>query len=277
MKLAVAIASDKAPSNAFVVWRGFEASIEKAAEFGYQGVELALMNAREVTSQILDQSLSRAGIEVSCISTGQVFANSGLYFTHPNPDFRDRVVKVFKELIDLSADYGSMVNIGRIRGFFSKDEARGITESRFIEITSRLCDYAANKNVTLIIEPVNRYEINFLNSVPETARICRQIGNKNIGLMPDVFHMNIEDEHIGLTLYEYKDLIKYVHFADSNRLAPGRGHLNFSEIISSLRRSEYEGWISLEILPEPDPDTAAREAAGYILPLIAQKQLRDSA
>ena len=62
--------------------------------------------------------------------------------------------------------------------------------------------------------------------------------------------------------------MSYVHFADSNRLAPGQGHINFKSIFESLKRINYEGWISVEILPRPDPDTAARQALEYLRPLV---------
>ena len=87
MKLAVAIASKDAAPSAFVVWRGFEESIAKAAEYGYQGVELALKKASDIKSDRLSKWLDKNNIEVSCISTGQVFADLGLFFTHPDQDF----------------------------------------------------------------------------------------------------------------------------------------------------------------------------------------------
>ena len=89
-------------------------------------------------------------------------------------------------------------------------------------------------------------------------------------LMPDVFHMNIEDVTIGPELAENIDHIKYIHIADSNRLAPGQGHLDFQNILDNLLRVGYDGWLSLEILPNPDPDTAAKQAADFVLPLIRE-------
>ena len=82
MKLPVAIADKDAPST-FVVWRGIQESIIKAADLGYHGVELALKSANDVDPDQLNTLLSRHNLEVSCISTGQVFATLGLYFTHP--------------------------------------------------------------------------------------------------------------------------------------------------------------------------------------------------
>jgi len=78
MKLSIAIASENALPSAFVVFRGFEKSIRDAAALGYDGVELALKNADEVNPQVIKSLLNETGLQVSCISTGQVFAESGL-------------------------------------------------------------------------------------------------------------------------------------------------------------------------------------------------------
>ena len=269
MKLAVAVAGDQAPPDAFVVWRGFESSIRKAADLGYHGVELALETAADVDRSALAGWLKTAGMDVSCISTGQVFACLGLYFTHPDPDARARVVEVFEGLVDLAADFGGLVNVGRARGFVADSQTREEAEALFVDTARRICDTAAARDVTLIIEPVNRYEINFVNNLDEGAALAARTGCANLGLMPDVFHMNIEDAQIGESLARHADLVKYIHFADSNRLAPGQGHLDFEDVLGGLRRGGFDGWASIEILPRPDPDTAARQAAETVLPWIA--------
>lgn len=268
MKLSVAIAGSNALPTAFVVWRGFEKSIKKAAEYGYNGVELALKTADEVNRDELQKWLTSTNMEVSCISTGQVFADLGLYFTHPDAEVRSRAVDIFHGLIDLAKDFGNLINVGRVRGFISKGQTLEQTEALFIDTARRICDAAASKDVDIILEPVNRYEINFINNLDEGAELIRKTACSNLGLMPDVFHMNIEDAKIGESLIRHSRLIRYIHLADSNRLAPGMGHLNYEEIFQALDSAGFDGWAAIEILPKPDPDTAARKAVEYILPMI---------
>ncbi len=268
MKLAVAIASSDAPSDAFVVWRGFEESIKKAAALGYHGVELALKEAADVDPVELKKWLDDSGLEVSCISTGQVFAVSNLYFTHPDPAKREEVIEVFSGLIQLAKDFGKTLNVGRTRGFIAENQTKEEAEALFIETARRICDEAAEHDVIVIIEPVNRYEINFVNSLDEGAELLAKVERSNLGLMPDVFHMNIEDAQIGDSLARHADLVKYIHFADSNRLAPGQGHLDFDDVFQGLEKAGFDGWASIEIFPKPDPDTAAKQAAEFILPRL---------
>lgn len=264
MNYSVAVAAADALPSAFVVWRGFEESIRKAAACGYDGVELALRDAAELEPTKLRGWLSAAGLQVSCISTGQVFAARGLYFTHPDPEARAETARVFTGLVHLAADFGGLVNIGRARGFLAEGQSFEEAADLFCEAIAPVCDEAQRCGVRLIIEPVNRYEINFINSVAQGAGLVRRLGRPNVGLMPDVFHMNIEDASIEGSLREYADLTWYVHLADSNRLSPGKGHLNFPSILSTLREAGYQGWASVEILPLPDPDTAAADAIRYL-------------
>lgn len=267
MKLSIAIADTHALPSAFVVYRGFEECIPKVSNLGFHGVELALKRAGEIKTNRLSVLLDRHGLEVSCISTGQVYADGGLMLTEENAIKRKKVLHVFKELIDLAAVYGKRINIGRVRGQIG-ERGREKAELLLTETLWELCDYAAPKNVMLMLEPVNRYETDFVNTVEEGASLLSTINKPNMRLMPDVFHMNIEDRTIGDELVKHIRHVDYIHFADSNRYAPGEGHIDFVALFDKLLSVNYQGWVCAEILPEPDPDTAARKAAEFLLPLI---------
>lgn len=269
MKLSIAIADTHALPSAFVVYRGFKECIPKAAKLGYDGVELALRRAEEININLLKRQLVENNLEVSCISTGQVFADGGLMLTHQDSKKRDEVKQIFRDFIDLAANFGNIVNIGRVRGPIG-NRRKSYVEDLFVDVAKELCDYALPRKVTLILEPVNRYEIDFVNSVEEGVQLLKKVHMPNMMLMPDIFHMNIEDRKIGPELLNNINYIKYIHLADSNRLAPGQGHINFQDIFDNLLQSGYNGWVSAEILPHPDPHTAAKQAADFLLPLIRQ-------
>ncbi|MBC7892112.1 MAG: sugar phosphate isomerase/epimerase [Sphingobacteriaceae bacterium] len=267
MKLSIAIADTHALPSAFVVYRGFEACIPKAARLGFQGVELALKRADELDVRRLTDLLAENDLEVSCISTGQVYADGGLTLTHENPQTRRDVVAIFREFIDLAEGFGNLVNIGRVRGPLD-GRSKAQVSDLFAEVARELCTYAQTKDVTLILEPVNRYETDFINSVEEGVHLMRLVDCPNLMLMPDVFHMNIEDRTIGPELARHIEYVKYIHVADSNRLAPGQGHLDFPALFTDLFEAGYDGWLSAEILPQPSPDVAARQTAEFLLPLV---------
>ena len=267
MKLSIAIADKHALESAFVVYRGFEECIPKASKYGYNGVELALRRADEINPALLQRLLDENCMEISCISTGQVFADGGLMLTHDNVETRNEVKNIFRDFIDLAGHFGKIVNIGRVRGPVG-NRPKAYVEDLFVEVTRELCLYALSKSVTLVVEPINRYEIDYINTVEEGVGLIKKVGMTNLMLMPDLFHMNIEDKDICNELANNLDHIKYIHFADSNRLAPGQGHIDFKKVFDRLLEAGYDGWISAEILPRPNPDTAAKQTIDFLMPLI---------
>jgi sugar phosphate isomerase/epimerase len=76
--------------------------------------------------------------------------------------------------------------------------------------------------------------------------------------------MNIEDASIADSLRQAAPCLWHMHVADSNRLSPGKGHFDFSGMIETLKQVGYDGYLSAELLPKPDPDTAARETGDYL-------------
>jgi len=272
MKIAVAIATEDALPTAFVVFRGIEESIRKAAEMGYDGIELALMDKDQVDAARVRHLIQQYRVEIPVVSTGQVFAGHKLWFTDPDASRRRQAVKIFKGLVDVAAEFSAMVNIGRARGFIAEGETAEIAEARFAEAAREIAAYARSQGVDLILEPVNRYEINFINSVDEGAALLERLAIPGLKLMPDVFHMNIEDASIEGNLQKHIARIAYVHFADSNRLAPGWGHLDFGSIVGALNAVGYAGWTSVEILPKPDPDSAARQAIQHLRKFIPEEK-----
>jgi sugar phosphate isomerase/epimerase len=270
MKLAIAIASKNAEPSAFVVWRGFSSSIEKAKTAGYQGVELALRSEKEYREEGIAGILKKTGMEVSCISTGQVFATDRLCFTHEDADIRKRTIETFKGLINVAGGLGAMVNIGRARGSISPSRSEEETEKLFCEGLYQLQPELERCGVKIVIEPVNRYEINYLNNVDQVCALLDKLHSPCFGVMPDVFHMNIEDDDICGSLRRNGEYVSYVHLADSNRYYPGMGHLDFPAVAAALREIDYKGWCTVEILPYPDPDTAAMKAAEYLLPIFGE-------
>ena len=91
-----------------------------------------------------------------------------------------------------------------------------------------------------------------------------KVGMDNIGLLLDTFHMNIEEPSIIESILLAKERCFHFHVADSNRWYPGAGHINFREIIDTLTEIGYKGFITAEILPLPDPETAALKTVEYM-------------
>lgn len=269
MKLGIAVAPTEALPSAFVVFRdAIEISIKKAHSLGFDGVELALLDSTQIDAGEVESLCQKYSIEIPMISSGQVYAQGQLCFTSPDKAVRVQAVSRIKGLIDIAEKFRAMVNIGRVRGPYFDDVPAADSEGRFLESLSEVAAYAQPKGVVVAVEPVNRYEINFINRVGQAYEVISRLDAANVKIMPDLFHMNIEETSIEGTLMAYREHIAYVHFADSNRLAPGMGHMNFPNVVNVLNAMEYEGYVTAEILPHPTPDEAAQRAARYLRTLI---------
>jgi sugar phosphate isomerase/epimerase len=271
MKIGIAVAGRNALPSAFVVFRDdLCRCIDRAAEMGYDGVELALLHADEVDVPRMRQRLAATRLEIPCISSGQVFASDRLYFTHPDASVREQAIRRIIGMLELAAEFGARVNTGRVRGIIPDGEDAETAVRRYLDCLHQCANRAESLGIELIVEPVNRYEVNFINSCPEGIDIIRLANRKCVRLMPDLFHMNIEDSSFRASFEMASGLISYVHVADSNRLAPGWGHLPFDEIFADLRAIGYDGYLTAEILPKPDPERAALQAVTFLRQMLRQ-------
>jgi sugar phosphate isomerase/epimerase len=267
MKLSLVIAPPDAQPSAFVVFRDrLDVGVAKARALGYDGVELALALPSDVDVPTMRALLVGEGMRLSAISTGRVFAEQRVWLTHRDESVRRRAVEILRGLADVAAELGApRMNIGRVRGNVGDGETIETAEKRFFESIAACDEHALSLGVGLVIEPVNRYETNYVNSVlPDGVEILRRLGRPNVKLMPDVFHMNIEDASIAGSLIAAGPLVGYVHLADSNRWAPGDGHTDFRAILDALATIGYDGDVGVEILPFPSPDESATRAIRYL-------------
>jgi len=133
-----------------------------------------------------------------------------------------------------------------------------------VERLHRVIAYAGEKGVRITLEPVNRYESDFINNADDGMKLVKDMGLPNLGLMLDLFHMNIEDPVIEEGLKLAGERLWHVHIADTNRLYPGAGHMDFGRILETLRGMRYDAYLSAELFPLPDGDTAAKKTMEFL-------------
>ena len=97
------------------------------------------------------------------------------------------------------------------------------------------------------------------NTVADAVEFLGTLRSRNVKLLCDLFHMNIEEADIGAALKLAGPLLGHVHFADSNRRAMGFGHTDVAPIVTALNALGYDGFVSAEVLPLPDGDAAAHQ------------------
>jgi len=207
-------------------------------------------------------------MSISSIDTSAVFLRRGLSFTEADPRRREKVVESVGKYVRVASVLGSYVTLSLVRGQVGDRKRKAI--GRAIRCIKTCCQSARDHDVTLLLEPLNRYEIDFLNTVEEAKSLVEKIELDNLGILADTFHMNIEEASMEASLTSVKDMLRHVHVADSNRLAPGMGHLNFERLVNVLKSVGYDGYLTVEIVPKPSVKTAFEKAAKHLRPLISQ-------
>ena len=126
-----------------------------------------------------------------------------------------------------------------------------------------LAPAAAAAGVSLFLEPLNRYEAYIVNRLEQGSAISEDVGPQ-IGVMADFFHMGIEEADIPAAIRTNADHLVYVHVADSNRLQPGRGHLDFRPGFRALKEIGYDGPLAIECRVDGPYDVAIRATVELI-------------
>ncbi|RLF03988.1 MAG: sugar phosphate isomerase/epimerase [Thermoprotei archaeon] len=264
MKLAVVVAPPTAGFEA-VVRKPLREALSLLQEYGYDGVELSLLDPKVINRGELRSMLSEYGLELPALSTGLNYLHFGLSLTSPDPAVRKRAVDRLLEFADLAYEFGASVVIGLIRGRSGELSQRSALKLLVGELRE-ICKRASH--VEFLLEPLNRYETDLINNVEEALEVLEMVTADNLYLLVDTFHMNIEEPRIEDSIRRAGDRIGHVHVADSNRLAPGMGHLDFKSVINALREVGYNGYLSAEVIVKPDLRTVLEVTRRTLAPLL---------
>ena len=249
----------QARGGPFVFWDDLAAGCAQAAALGFDGVELFLPSAEGVDRSVLRGLLERHGLAVAAFGTGAGWLMGRWHLTHADAAVRAQAREFVGSMIDYAGEFGAPAIIGSMQGRFENGVSREQALAWLAEGLNALGERAARFGVPLLYEPLNRYETNLLNRIGDTARFLESIETRNVRILADLFHMNIEESALADALRVGSGRIGHVHFVDSNRWPAGFGHTDFQPIAHALRGIGYEGYLSAEAFPLPDPETAARQ------------------
>ncbi|MSU73302.1 MAG: sugar phosphate isomerase/epimerase [Opitutus sp.] len=273
MKLSVCVQTDEVPGTIPVaLFSGsFAERARKAGAAGADGLELMPVNPGSLDAASLVATLRENRLEVAAISSGAIAFATGVTLLHPDTGIAARAQVLLRDLIALAAAVGApLVTIGSFRGRLAPVGTAGRT--RLAALLREGAEIGRQAGVRLVLEPINRYELDLVNTAAEGLAFIDVVGHLSLGLLLDTFHGNIEEsswtEPLRAALAAGK--LWHVHVGDNHRLAPGRGVIDFPAIVRTLRAGGYQGFLSAELLARPDGDTAARQTLSHLRPLLEQ-------
>jgi sugar phosphate isomerase/epimerase len=235
-----------------------------AAELGFEGIEINMKGPEELSAAVLGRLLSRHGLELTAVASGRIYLDERATLSEPDEGARMRVVSRVKRLMDFAGEFGAPVIIGLLRGERPADGDTDKAVSLFVRSMQELADHGVSLGINVILEAINRYETVLFNTAEQTVEVVERIDRANVNILLDVFHMNIEEASMGDAIRATGRLLGHFHIVDSNRRAPGMGHVAYGEIAAALREIDYNGWLSGEHLPLPDSYTAAKHTRSFI-------------
>jgi len=238
--------------------------------YGFEGVEI-WGNELPRRFREIKEALSTSKIRLSTICSGY---NGDLLGADRKS--REIAIKDIKERLKICADLGGIgvITVPTFGGPKISDiyplcsDVKEVEKRILIEECKILGEYADDVGAYILLEPLNRYETHLINRLQQAVDVCKAVGREYVKIMADFFHMNIEENNISRSIEEAKDYIFHVHLADSNRLLPGYGHIDFKSGFNALKKIGYRNFMTLECSIPGKPEIELPKCVKYLRSLL---------
>ena len=252
---------------------------ERLASMGFDGIELPIFDVRPERYRALGRRLDDLGLARTAVTVCNADADP----ISPDPSVRVAAADRLRRVVDCCEAGGVELLAGPLYAAIGVFSGAGPTSdeiARSVEVLGGVADYAAEPEIRLAFEFLNRFEIYLLNSAEDTARYVQALDRPNVGIHYDTFHAHIEEKDPGAAVREHGAAITHVHVSENDRSTPGRGQVRWTETFDALHAIGYDGWLTVEAfgsaIPSlaaatkiwrrlfPDEETLAREAHDFI-------------
>ncbi|MFW6181881.1 MAG: sugar phosphate isomerase/epimerase family protein [Spirochaetota bacterium] len=235
--------------------------IEHARKLGFDGVEIHLQHPDRIPAGEIREALAAHGMQAAFIVILDLERNP----LSPDPATRSRSLDYLKNCIDAAhqiAGEGCLVGgVTYTAAGYLSGRARTREEwERAVDSFRQTARHAGERGITLAVEPLNRFETFFLNTAADAVRFCREVGEPNVKVHLDTYHMIREETSFYRAIVDTGPFLGYFHACENDRGTPGTGLVRWEEVYRGLKDAGYEGWIVIESFV-PDIPELARVAA----------------
>ncbi|MFN7933773.1 MAG: sugar phosphate isomerase/epimerase [Bryobacteraceae bacterium] len=232
--------------------------LPKLKAAGFDGVELPLFSPAGYPAARVKQELDANGLEcTTCV----IIPQGNLF--DADPAVRSTAMDHMKKAIEVNGELGSQMMAGPLYSPVGWLPGRRRTRDewqRAIESYQQLGDTLNQHNVSLGIEPLNRFETFFLNTAADGAALCEAVNHPRVGLLIDTFHSNIEEKNVANAYRTAGRHLKHVHTCENDRGTPGSGHVPWDDVFAAIREVNYDGWLTIESFGFNLPEISAAAA-----------------
>jgi sugar phosphate isomerase/epimerase len=233
-----------------------ETTIRRLAKYGYDAIEISYDSVELVPgapgTAAVRGMLEENGIEcvgsISLMFTGRDLIHADPAVRESSVEYLKKCVTMIKELRDGGGTMSIVPSeVGKVKEMASPEEEWAWA----IEGLRAVTDHANSEGVRIAVEPLNRFETNFINRHDQALLLASEVGPE-VGVCLDVYHMNQEDSDTLQAFRNAGDKLFDVHVADNNRMACGQGQLDWAGILGTLKEIGYDGSITVEFVPPLD-------------------------
>ena len=243
--------------------------MKAAAEFRLSFAELNVVDYNGVSAQGLVEWLDEFGLRLLNLATGATAAQRGHSLAHPEAAVRQDAIDTLKDGMRFASEVGGFTGgaapgmiLGLVQGNSAESKAK--QRERFRGALEELLPTAEKQGVCLVIEATNRYLSGVSHTVEESVEFIKQLGSDRLRVLPDTYHMNIEERDMTAELLRYLSYIDELHISDNNRLYPGLGAIGFRHVIDCLEAAGFRGAYVIEGNIESDLTSSLRSAVATV-------------
>ena len=219
-------------------------AIKNSAEAGYGLIEIPALDPKSIDVEHTKATLKEFGLKGAC-SLGLSFDAD---INNDDSEIAKRGEARLMDALDVVEQLGGDYLGGVIFSALGKYKLPPTKQARnnAVAALKRLAIAAHAKGITLGLEPVNRYESNLLNTGSQALEMITDIGEPNVVVHLDIYHMNIEEQDLVSPVLEAGNKLGYVHIGASHRGPLGTGNIDFDSFFSALAKIGYKGTITFE-------------------------------
>lgn len=239
---------------------GIRTAIEGTQRAGFDFIEMPLMDPFTFDEKVAARVLQETGIEM----TSSLGLTADTDLSSDDPAVVERGEQLLRRAIDIVSFVGGTDLCGVIYSALQKytQPASDTGRQHSAAALARLGDYAAERNVVLSLEIVNRYETNIMNTGREGLEFLKLVEHDNVHLHLDTYHMNIEESGMLEPVLDLGDELRYVHIGESHRGYLGSGSVDFDSLFRALVRTGYDGPVVFESFSSAVVDESLTKSLG---------------
>ncbi|MDQ3685948.1 MAG: sugar phosphate isomerase/epimerase [Acidobacteriota bacterium] len=224
-----------------------ETTLERLRRFGYDGIEISGEPARYDTGEVR-RLLDKFGLE--CWG-GVTIMTEGRDLVHEDKYVRVGTVAYMKDTIKMIRELNGSIfcvvpsTVGKVKPMSSPSQEW----AWLVEGLKEVADFALENNVRIGIEPLNRFETYLINRHDQALALVDEVG-RNVGVVLDAFHINIEEVDPFDAIRATGDRLVDFHVADNNRKPAGQGRYDWQTVLNTFKEIGYAGHLTAEfVLP----------------------------